>query len=88
MTIHKHQGHDDDHSHIHGVIDPSVITTQRGIWAVKWSFLGLIATALFQFSIVLLSGSVALLADTIHNFDDASTGHPTVGCFYACTVEA
>lgn len=76
MTSHKHQGHHDDHSHIHGVIDPSVITTQRGILAVKWSFLGLLATALFQFGIVLLSGSVALLADTIHNFGDAATAIP------------
>lgn len=62
--------------HTHGVIDPSVFTTQRGIWAIKWSFFGLLATALFQVVIVLLSGSVALLADTIHNFGDAATAIP------------
>ncbi|MEW6457142.1 MAG: cation diffusion facilitator family transporter [Acidobacteriota bacterium] len=64
------------HVHTHGAIDPSVFTTQRGIWAIKWSFFGLLATALFQVIIVLLSGSVALLADMIHNFGDAATAIP------------
>jgi divalent metal cation (Fe/Co/Zn/Cd) transporter len=54
------------HIHSHGAVDPSIITTQRGIWAIKWSFVGLTFTALFQLVIVLLSGSVALLADTQH----------------------
>ena len=69
---HRH----DAHIHAHGVIDPSVFTTQRGIWAIKWSFFGLLATALFQVVIVLLSGSVALLADTFHNLGDAATAIP------------
>ena len=64
------------HVHTHGAIDPSVFTTQRGIWAIKWSFFGLLATAIFQVVIVLLSGSVTLLADTIHNFGDAATAIP------------
>ncbi|NIS61991.1 MAG: cation diffusion facilitator family transporter [Proteobacteria bacterium] len=64
------------HSHIHGAIDPSVFTTQRGIWAVKVSFLGLTATAFVQVIVVFLSGSVALFADTIHNFGDAATAIP------------
>ncbi|HJX32350.1 MAG TPA: cation diffusion facilitator family transporter [Thermodesulfobacteriota bacterium] len=64
------------HVHTHGAIDPSIFTTQRGIWAIKWSFLGLFATALFQVVIVLFSGSVALLADTIHNIGDAATAIP------------
>jgi cation diffusion facilitator family transporter len=64
------------HGHMHGVVDPSIMTTERGIWAIKWSFLGLLATALFQVVIVLLSGSVALFADTIHNFGDAATAIP------------
>lgn len=62
--------------HTHGAIDPSIFTTQRGIWAIKWSFFGLLVTALFQVVIVLLSGSVALLADTIHNVGDAATAIP------------
>lgn len=64
------------HDHTHGVIDPSIMTTTRGIWAIKWSFVGLMATALLQVVVVLLSGSVALLADTIHNFGDAATAIP------------
>lgn len=64
------------HPHEHGVIDPSVITTTRGIWAIKWSFAGLMATALLQVAVVVVSGSVALLADTIHNFGDAATAIP------------
>lgn len=73
---HEHNHRRDAHAHTHGVIDPSVFTTQRGIWAVKWSFFGLFATALLQVVIVFLSGSVALLADTIHNFGDAATAIP------------
>ncbi len=64
------------HDHSHGALDPVLLTTQKGIWAIKWSLLGLLATALFQFGIVLISGSVALLADTIHNFGDAATAVP------------
>jgi len=73
---HEHGHQRDVHSHTHGVVDPSLFTTERGIWAVKWSFLVLIATALFQVAIVLLTGSVALLADTIHNVGDAVTAVP------------
>jgi cation diffusion facilitator family transporter len=69
---HKHSSH----THTHGVVDPSIISTQRGIWVIKWSFIGLFVTALFQIVVVLLSGSVALLADTIHNFGDAATAIP------------
>ena len=34
------------HGHTHGVIDPSIATTARGIWAIKWSFVILAVTAL------------------------------------------
>lgn len=64
------------HGHIHGRIDPAIFTSKRGIWAIKWSFAGLMVTALFQIVIVFFSGSVALLADTIHNFGDAATAIP------------
>lgn len=69
---HEHGGH----GHTHGAVDPSIATSERGIWAVKWSFVGLFATALLQLIVVLLSGSVALLSDTIHNFGDAATAVP------------
>ena len=75
---HDHHDHHDhgEHDHTHGVIDPSIITTERGIWAIKWSFLGLMVTALLQVGVVVISGSVGLLADTIHNFGDAATAIP------------
>jgi cation diffusion facilitator family transporter len=65
------------HSHdAHEKIDDALETNERGIWALKVSLLGLGATALFQVAIVFLSGSTALLADTIHNFGDAATALP------------
>jgi len=70
---HDHGG---AHGHTHGVVDPTLATTERGIWAIKWSFVILAITALLQVAVVLLSGSVALLADTIHNIGDAVTAIP------------
>jgi cation diffusion facilitator family transporter len=64
------------HGHSHGAIDSKIITTDRGKWAVKWSFVILMATACLQVIIFYVSGSVALLADTIHNFGDALTAIP------------
>lgn len=75
-SLNGHNHRHDTHVHAHGAIDLSILTTRRGIWAIKWSFSGLLSTALFQVVIVLLSGSVALLADTIHNFGDAATAIP------------
>ena len=63
-------------SHTHGVVDPSIISHERGLWAVKWSFVALMVTALLQLVVVLVSNSVALLADMIHNFGDAATAIP------------
>jgi cation diffusion facilitator family transporter len=51
-------------------------TSARGIWALKVSLLGLGTTAIFQVFVVLISGSVGLLADTIHNASDALTAVP------------
>jgi cation diffusion facilitator family transporter len=56
--------------------DYSILGSERGILAVKWSFVGLMLTALLQAVVVILSGSIALLADTIHNFGDAATAIP------------
>ena len=67
---------DDHHGHTHGAVDPSIASSERGIWAVKWSFVGLFATAIFQVVVVFFSGSVALLSDTLHNFGDAATAVP------------
>jgi cation diffusion facilitator family transporter len=73
---HRHGEHDHAHGHTHGVVDPTIVTTARGIWAIKWSFLILAATASLQLVVVYFSGSVALLADTIHNVADAGTAIP------------
>lgn len=74
---HAHGAHDHGaHRHTHGVIDASIPTTDRGIWAIKWSFVILAITALLQIGVVAISGSVALLADTIHNVGDATTAIP------------
>ena len=72
---HPH-GHDARHGHTHGVVDPTIATTDRGIWAIKWSFVILAITAVLQFAVVVVTGSVALLADTIHNIGDAVTAVP------------
>ena len=58
------------------MVDATIATTTRGIWAIKWSFAILATTAVIQIVIVVLSNSVALLADTIHNVGDAMTAVP------------
>lgn len=70
------------HGHAHGLLDPSVERSREGIRAVLLSLfvLGLCAAA--QTAVFLLSGSIALLADLIHNFGDASTAIP-VGIAFA-----
>ncbi|MGE3909259.1 MAG: cation diffusion facilitator family transporter [Chloroflexota bacterium] len=89
---HTHGDHDHDHDggplgfltslfrpHSHDAadsVDDALAGSEEGIRAVKWSLLGLGVTALLQLVVVWLSGSVALLADTIHNFADASTAIP------------
>ena len=72
---HPH-GSGEGHGHTHGVIDPTLATTDRGIWAIKWSFIILAITAALQLMVVAISGSVALLADTIHNVGDAGAAIP------------
>jgi cation diffusion facilitator family transporter len=57
-------------------IDGALESSAAGIRAVKISLLALGATSIAQLVIVIISGSVALLADTIHNFSDALTAIP------------
>lgn len=65
------------HSHDHAEhVDAALTTSAAGIRAVKISLLALAATAIAQLVIVVFSGSVALLADTVHNFSDALTALP------------
>jgi cation diffusion facilitator family transporter len=75
------RGHDrDGHEHF-GPADPSMLATRQGTRAT-WISLGLLAlTALLQVAVVMISGSVALLADTIHNLTDALTAVPLLIAF-------
>lgn len=77
---HEEHGHSHDgngsHGHTHGSVDPSLATSEKGLWAVKWSSIILFVGACLQFLVALLSGSVSLLSDTIHNFGDAFTAVP------------
>ena len=57
-------------------VDAALTSSAQGIRAVKISLVALFATSLAQAMVVLFSGSVALLADTIHNFSDALTALP------------
>jgi len=63
------------HTHHAAAFDPA-LANERGIWTLKVSLAGLLITAIFQVYIVAISGSVALLADTLHNFSDALTAVP------------
>ena len=72
-------GHDHDHGHTHdhaGRVDDALTASKAGIRAVIISLVILALTATIQIAIVAVSGSVALLADTIHNFSDALSAIP------------
>jgi len=73
---HHHHHRDGAHGHSHGLIDDSIKRSRDGVRAVVISLgvLGLAAVA--QTVVFVVSGSVALLADLIHNFGDALTAVP------------
>ena len=57
-------------------VDRALTDSEEGMTALKLSLAVLAATAAVELSIVLLSSSIALLGDTIHNFADALTAVP------------
>lgn len=69
---HEHHGH----GHSHGLIHDSIKRSREGVRAVLVSLVVLGLTAIAQTFVFALSGSVALLADLIHNFGDALTAIP------------
>jgi cation diffusion facilitator family transporter len=71
----------DGHGHSHGLVDSSIKRSREGLAAVGWARLVLGLTALAQTAVFVLSGSVALLADLIHNFGDAATAFPLAIAF-------
>jgi len=90
MADHSHAPHEHDHAHphershdhalghghSHGLVDRSIMRSRAGIRAVLWSLGILGLTALVQAVILVATGSVALLADLIHNVGDAATAIP------------
>ncbi len=71
-------GHSDDagHGHSHGLIDRSIMRSRAGLKAVGISLGVLLVTSILQALIFIVTGSVALLADLIHNVGDALTAVP------------
>jgi cation diffusion facilitator family transporter len=72
---HRHDGHGPA-GHSHGLIDESIKRSREGIRAVSLSLAVLAVAALAQTAVFIASGSIALLADLIHNFGDALTALP------------
>lgn len=62
--------------HSHGLVDESIKRSRAGLRAVSASLAVLAGAACVQAAIFVASGSVALLADLIHNFGDALTAVP------------
>jgi cation diffusion facilitator family transporter len=81
VSSHPDHKHTHDHGHTHGLVDASIKRSRAGVRAVLLSFLVLGITALAQVAIFLATGSVALLADLVHNFGDAATAIPLGAAF-------
>jgi cation diffusion facilitator family transporter len=68
--------------HSHGLVDRSIVRSRAGVRAVAISLAVLGATAAMQAVILTASGSVALLADLVHNVGDALTAVPLGVAFF------
>jgi len=79
---HGHSHGDEGHGHSHGLIDRSILRSRAGLKAVGWSLGVLGVAAVLQLLIFVLTDSVALLADLIHNFGDALTAVPLGIAFF------
>ena len=79
---HGHSHDHGEHGHSHGLVDRSIVRSRDGVRTVAISLgvLGIAAGA--QLVVFVLSGSVALLADLIHNFGDALTAIPLGIAFF------
>jgi cation diffusion facilitator family transporter len=79
---HRHGAPDTGaHQHLHGLIDPTIRRSRAGLRATAQALLILGLTAVAQALVFTASGSVALLADLIHNFGDAATAIPLGAAF-------
>ena len=75
MSSHAHT-HDHGHGHSHGLVHDSIKRSRAALRAVGLALVILTLTAVVQALIFVASGSVALLADLIHNAGDAATAIP------------
>ncbi len=73
---HSDHGHEHAHGHSHGLVDESIKRSRDGVRAVALALAILAVTATTQALVFALSGSLALLADLIHNGGDALTAIP------------
>jgi len=73
--VHGHS-HGHGHGHSHGLVDDSIKRSREGLRAVALALLVLGLTAGAQLLVYIASGSIALLADLIHNAGDAATAIP------------
>jgi cation diffusion facilitator family transporter len=69
------------HGHSHGLVDDSIKRSREGVRAVGLSLAVLGSAAIAQTAIYVATGSVALLADLVHNFGDAATAFPLGAAF-------
>jgi cation diffusion facilitator family transporter len=76
------------HGHSHGLVDESIKRSRDGLRVVAISLGVLLATALLQIVIFVSTGSVALLADLIHNTGDALTAIPLAIAFLLRSARA
>ena len=81
VSAHPEHGHHHDHTPGHGRIDPSIARSHDGLRVVATSLAVLGVTAVIQIIIYAATGSVALLADLIHNAGDALTAIPLGAAF-------
>ena len=70
------------HGHSHGLVDPLIVRSREGVKAVSISLCVLAVAALAQLAVYLAAGSIALLADLIHNAGDALTAVPLGVAFW------
>jgi len=85
---HDHEHGLGGHGHSHGLVDRSIIRSRAGLKAVALSLALLAAAALAQVAIFVFTGSVALLADLIHNAGDALTAIPLGIAFFLRSFRA
>jgi cation diffusion facilitator family transporter len=81
VSAHSHAHPYGAHGHSHGLVDPSIKRSRDGLRAVALALFILGATAVAQTIVFAATGSVALLADLIHNFGDAATAIPLAVAF-------